>query len=83
MKNIILVLYIFLLLIFLISSALIFRHAHKYSYLSPRFKTIVSVFGILALTVIIFSLVLLFKFFGSPSVIPIPSSGSSSGGINF
>lgn len=50
--------YAILLIIFLIMSALIFRHTIKYDYLSPKFKTIVTIFGLLALGIIIFSLYL-------------------------
>jgi len=57
----IIVLYILLLIIFLIISSLILRHAIKFSYLSPRFKYIVGIFGIIAITVIVFSIYLLIK----------------------
>lgn len=59
------VLYILLLVIFLIISSLILRHAVKFSYLSPNFKYVVGGFGIIAVIVIIFSIYLLFKM--SPS----------------
>jgi len=53
---IVLTIYIVLLVIFLVMCALIFRHTVKFGYLSPRFKTVVTIFGILALGIIIFSL---------------------------
>lgn len=59
------VLYILLLIVFLIISSLILRHAIKFSYLNPRFKYVVGGFGIIAVIVIIFSIYLLFKM--SPS----------------
>jgi predicted permease len=54
-------------------SALILRHTVKYSYLSTRFKVIVSVFGILALIVFLFSIFLIFQLNGelrTPSFTP-------------
>ena len=66
----VLVLYIILLLIFLVVCALIFRHTVKYGYLSPKFKTVVSVFAILALLGVILSLYLIISLFRT-------SSGSS------
>ena len=60
--------YAVLLIIFLVASALIVRHTVKYGYLSPKFKTIVIIFGLLALGVIIFSLYLTVNIFsGGPS----------------
>lgn len=56
--GIVYVIYALLLAVFLVMSALIFRHTMKYGYLSPKFKTIVTIFGLLALGIIIFSLYL-------------------------
>lgn len=63
------VLYILLLIVFLIISSLILRHTVKFSYLSPRFKYVVGVFGLIAVIVIIFSIYLLFKMGPSTSSI--------------
>lgn len=85
------IMYAILLVIFLIISALILRHTVKFSYLSPRFKTVVSIFGLLALIVIIFTLYLVFLLsrpepsssgFLVPSTSTAPSSTSTSD-INF
>ena len=80
------VFYILLLLIFLIISSLIFRHTVKFSYLSPRFRYIVGVFGVVAFIVIIFSIYLLFQIGGEPRTNYYDSGNtppSSSGGLNF
>lgn len=69
--SLVLIIYIILLLVFLVVCALIFRHTAKYGYLSPKFKTVVSVFGILALIGVILSLYLVISLFNT-------SSGSSS-----
>lgn len=85
MKTFILIGYIFSLLIFFIMGTLIVRHTIKYSYLSPRFKNIVFIFGLIAFGIIIFSLVLMFNLYGGLSDaanVPIVPTGSSSG-INF
>ncbi len=68
--GIVLAVYIILLIGFLVISALILRHAVKYSYLSPKFKTVVSVFGILALAGVILSLYLVIQLFRAPSDSP-------------
>lgn len=85
------VLYILLLIVFLIISSLILRHAVKYSYLSPRFKYVVGVFGLIAVIVIIFSIYLLFKmgpgtssgvnYYDSTPSSPVPTTSSSD--LNF
>lgn len=82
-------LYILLLIVFLIISGLILRHTIKFNYLSPRFKYIVGVFGIIAVTVIIFSVYLLFKMESGSTThyyetVPSSSTPSSgSGNLNF
>ncbi len=53
--------YILFLIAFLIMSSLVFRHAVKFGYLSPRFKIVVITFGTIALAVIIFSIYLMFQ----------------------
>ena len=58
--------YAVLLIIFLVISTLIFRHTVKFSYVSPRFKKIALIFGILALIIIIFSLYLVIRLFLPP-----------------
>jgi len=68
--GLVLAIYIVLLIIFLAICALIFRHTIKYGYLSPKFKMVVVVFGIIALIVIIFSIYLATKLFGA---LPSPS----------
>ncbi|MBU1017917.1 hypothetical protein KKA33_02700 [Patescibacteria group bacterium] len=82
--GIVLAIYIVLLIGFLAISALIFRHTAKYSYLSPKFKTVVWVFAILALGGVIFSLYLVISLFSTPSG-PSYSSPSvnTSSDINF
>lgn len=79
------VLYILLLIVFLIISSLILRHTVKFSYLSPRFKYIVGIFAVISLTVILFSIFLLFKM-GSvstgTSTLP-PTRAPSTGNLNF
>ncbi|MBN2306603.1 hypothetical protein JXD20_01335 [Candidatus Peregrinibacteria bacterium] len=55
------VLYILLLVIFLVISSLILRHAVKFNYLNPNFKYVVGIFGVVALVVITFSIYLLFQ----------------------
>ena len=81
----VLIIYIILLAIFLVMCALIFRHTVKYGYLSPRFRVIVTVFGILALGIIIFSLYLVFQLFqdGSPSSFSVPTSVTTPTDIQF
>jgi len=65
--GIVLAIYIVLLIGFLVISALILRHAVKYSYLSPKFKKVVSIFAILALGGVIFSLYLVISLFRADS----------------
>ena len=80
------VLYILLLLVFLVISSLIFRHTVKFSYLSPRFKYIVGVFGLIAVVVIIFSIFLLFQMGDGPSTSYYdndPAPTTTSGDLNF
>ena len=57
--------YILLLIVFLIISSLVLRHSVKFGYLSPKFKIVVGVFGVLALAVIIFSIYLMFQVGGT------------------
>ena len=57
----IILIYILLLIIFLIVSSLVLRHAVKFGYLSPGFKTIIIVFGVLAFCVIVFSIYLMLQ----------------------
>lgn len=81
--------YIALLVVFLVISSLILRHAVKFSYLSHRFKYIVGFFSVIALAVILFSIFLLIKMDGGSIGVPYNSdtpsvptnSGSSS--LNF
>ncbi len=79
--------YILLLIVFLIVSSLILRHAVKFSYLSHRFKYVCGVFGLIALIIIIFSIFLLFRMGPSDSTNyddPAPySPPASSGDLNF
>lgn len=66
--------YIIFLIIFSVTAALIFRHAVKYSYLSPRFKKIVIIFGIMSSVVIVISIYLIIRLlFTAPSTSPSPS----------
>lgn len=84
MGTLLTVIYAILIIAFLVASALILRHTVKFSYLSPRFKTIVSIFGLLALVVIVFSLylVILSNRSASSSFSDFTPSTPSSG-INF
>ena len=84
MATIVAIVYSIFLFIFLVICGLIFRHTVKFSYLSPRFKKVVTIFGVLALIVIIFSVYRLITLFhvDLDSMIPIPGSSSPSG-INF
>jgi len=78
--------YILLLIVFLIVSSLIVRHLMKFGYLSPNFKYVVIVFGVISLTIIIFSIYLLFLVGGSDSsnyYDPYINTGGSSGDLNF
>ena len=59
--TIIILFYVLLLIVFLVVSSLVLRHAVKFGYLSPRFKIIVISFGILAFCVIIFSVYLMLQ----------------------
>ena len=68
--SLVLVIYIILLLVFLAACTLIFRYTIKYGYLSPKFKTVVSVFAVLALMGVILSLYFVISLFST-------SSGSS------
>ena len=79
--TLIIILYIVLLVIFLIVSSLIFRHTVKYSYLSYRFKWVISVFAILALAVIALSLYLLLALGqgDSGNYFDTPPTGTNSG----
>lgn len=82
------VVYILLLIIFLIISSLILRHAMKFSYLSPNFKYVVGVFAITASIVIIFSIFLLVKMDsgngGNNYYEPTPySAPTNTGDLNF
>jgi len=81
------VLYILLLIVFLIISSLILRHAIKFNYLSPSFKYIAGSFGIIAIIVIIFSIYLLFKMGPSTSTnYTTPSNNTTpinTGNLNF
>lgn len=85
----VIVIYIVLLLVFLAISSLILRHAVKFSYLSHRFKYLVGIFAVIALSVIGFSVFLLFKMDGGSDRVPfdspsVPAGDSSdSGSLNF
>lgn len=89
MNGLIVAIYIILMIIFLATSALIFRHTIKFSYLSPRFKTIIAVFAGIAVVVIIFSLFLVIRLVSSDSSSSssssnyTPSVNTSSSDINF
>lgn len=80
------IIYILLLLIFLIISSFIVRHAIKFNDLSPSFKYVVITFGVIAVTVIVFSISLLFAMSSGNDVrtLPsIPTPTSNSGNLNF
>ena len=64
---VIIAIYIVLLFVFFFISALVVRHAIKYGYLSTRFKTVLGIFGFLALIVILFSVYFLIRLAYSPS----------------
>jgi hypothetical protein len=81
----VIIIYILLLVVFLVISSLILRHAVKFSYLSTSFKYIVGAFAIISIAVISFSVFLLLKMdtgstpsfdAGTPSVPAVNNSGS-------
>lgn len=82
---IVIAIYAVLLIVFLVVSGLIFRHTVKFGYLSPRFKTIASVFGIFALIIIILSIYLVVGLLRAPPSTPSYSypSFSTPSDINF
>jgi hypothetical protein len=59
--TIVILIYILLLIVFLAISSLVLRHAVKFGYLSPSFKIVIIIFGVMALCVIIFSIYLMFQ----------------------
>jgi hypothetical protein len=65
--GLVLAIYIVLLIIFLVTTAMIFRHTIKFGYLSPQFKIVVVVFGVLALIGVIVSFYLVVNLFRTPS----------------
>lgn len=65
--GIVFAIYIILLTAFLVSCALIFRHTVKFGYLSPKFRTIVTLFAVIALIVVFFSFFLIFQLLKTPS----------------
>ena len=80
------IIYFLLLIVFFVVGGLIVRHAVKFGYLSSKFKTVVLVFGIIALGIIIFSIYLLFL--GGDSAPndyyePYTETATSSGDLNF
>ncbi len=85
--TLIILIYVLLLIVFLVVSSLVLRHAVKFGYLSPGFKTIVVEFGILAFCVIIFSVYLMLQI-GEPSgggydYIDTYTESTSTGDLNF
>jgi hypothetical protein len=80
--TIVITVYIILLIAFIIISSLLFRHAIKFGYLSPSFRVVVAVFGILSLVVIGFSIYII-SLTGTPSGYEYMNTGVSSGGLNF
>ena len=84
MTAIIVVIYALLIIVFLVVSAFILRYTLKFSYLSPRFRKVVTIFAIIALATIIYSIFLVFNLTHGTSVnVSIPSSGNPTSGINF
>lgn len=84
--TLVIVITIGLLLIFGLFAAFIFRHVLRYGYLSPNFKIVVSIFGLMALAVIVFSFYLLTQLYrlqnpDSGSFFPSPSDASNN--LNF
>lgn len=61
MESFVLMIYLASLLIFFIVGTLIIRHTVKYSYLSPRFKNVVLVFGLVAGVTILFSMFMMYQ----------------------
>lgn len=76
-----------LLVAFLTISGLLLRHAVKFGYLSPRFKIVVAIFGIISLAVIIFSISLIFQIGNSENsgyeYYNTKTESTSTGGLNF
>lgn len=83
--TLVIVLYIALLLVFGLFTAFILRHNAKYGYLSPHFKIILLIFGLMASALILFSLVLLMQFYkgNAPSSIPSSTPSSNSSNLDF
>ena len=79
--TIVILIYILLLIGFFSASALIFRHLVKYGYLSPRFKIVVMIFGILSSIIIIFSIYLMLSM--NDEVKDSPASYDYSSDLNF
>lgn len=78
------VIYVLLLLVFCIFTGFIIRHTKRYGHLAPRFKITASIFGVVALALILFSLYLMTQLYSNPSrpfSRPAPASGN--GSINF
>lgn len=83
------IIYFIVLIGFLVTGGLIVRHSIKFNYLSARFKTVVISFATIALTIIIFSIFLMFQ--GNKSsdntyyepYTESSSSSTSSGDLNF
>jgi len=83
MVSIVTIVYIVLLVFFLLASAMIFRHTLKFSYLSPRFKTIVMTFGIIALVVIIYTIYLVISLRNTSNPSSLTPTTTSTSEINF
>lgn len=81
---VVIVLYIILLAVFALFASFIIRHIGRYHYLSPHFRVIAAIFGVIAALIIGFSLYLIMQLhFGAPGVTRPPKGDSSSSNINF
>jgi hypothetical protein len=84
--TIVILIYILLLIVFLAISSLVLRHAVKFGYLSPGFKIVIIIFGVMALCVIIFSIYLISqvdKTHDGYEYYNPPAESTSAGDLNF
>jgi hypothetical protein len=71
-NTIVLIAYLVSLAVFILLSIFALRHTVKFGYISRKFKTLAWVFGIVALTIVIFSIYLIVALYkpGSGTVAP-------------
>ena len=67
LNTIVLIAYLIALAVFALLSVLAIRHTVKFGYISQKFKALGWAFGILAVAIIIFSIILMVNLFKSDS----------------